>query len=219
MSDFFREVDEDFRRDQAIQFWKRYQNWIIAAAILVIAGTGAWRIYEYFRTKADEAAGGRYQTALQLLQKGKSAEAIADFNALGHTAPKGYAALARLVSADETAAHDPGAGIKAYEALANDPGFNARLKDVARLRAAYLRVDSDDPKEFEQSYAAFAGPGEPYRDSYRELLALAALKGGDETAAGRWLDEIITDPAAPEALRRRADAFLALVQAGRLPGK
>ena len=219
MADFFREVEEDYRRDQAIQFWKRYQNWIIAAAILVIVATAAWRVNAYFRGKADAAAGGRYEEALRSLRDGKAGDAVSVFDALSHDAPKGYAALARLMSADELSAHDPKAGIKAFEALAADRVLNRPLRDLARLRGAYLRVDSDDPKAFLQAYRPFAGPGEPYRNSYRELLALAAFKSGDETAAGTWLDAIVTDPVAPASLRRRADAFLALVQAGKLPDK
>lgn len=219
MTDFFREVEEDYRRDQAIELWKRYQNWIIGAAVLVVLATAAWRVNIYYRSKADAAAGARFETALQMLRDGKSAQAIAAFNALGKDAPKGYMALARLVSADQTALHDPKAGIKAYEALVNDPVLNPQLKAVARLRAAFLQIDRLGPKEFQQKYNAFAGPGEPYANSYRELLALSALKSGDEAAAGRWLDQIITDPSAPQSLRRRADAFLALVQGGKLPDK
>jgi hypothetical protein len=219
MTDFFREVDEDYRRDQVIELWKRYQNWIIGAAILVVLGTAAWRINVYFRSKADAAAGARYEKALQLMRNGKSADAIADFDALGKDGPRGYVALARLMSADQTARQSPEAGIKAYDALVADPVLNPRLKSVARLRAALLRVDRDSPKDFQQRYLAFAGPGEPYADSFRELLALSALKGGDETQAGQWLDEIVTDPAAPQSLRQRTDAFLALVQAGKLPNK
>lgn len=219
MTDFFREVDQDYRRDQAIEFWKRYQNWIIAAALLVVMGTAAWRIYDHFRVTADEAAGGRYEAALQLLRDGKSAQALAALEALGRNGPKGYAGLARLVSADEIAAHDAKAGIKAYDALVDDPGFDPSLKNVAQLRAAYSRLDADAPREFEQRYAALANLNQPYRNSIRELLALAALKDGDDAAAGRWLDEIVTDPAAPDTLRQRAEALLALVQAGKLPDK
>ena len=32
MSDIFREVDEDVRRDRAAEFWKKYQNYVIAFA-------------------------------------------------------------------------------------------------------------------------------------------------------------------------------------------
>ncbi len=100
-----------------------------------------------------------------------------------------------------------------------DAGFDSNLKEVAQLREAYLRLDTDTPKEFEQRYSGLATENGPYHDSLRELLAVAALKDGDDAAAGRWLDQIITDPTSPEPLRRRADAFLALVQAGKLPGK
>jgi hypothetical protein len=217
MADFFREVDEDVRRDRAIQFWKKYQNWIIGAAVIIVAATGAWRVYEYFRLKAGEAAGSRYDTALQLQIDGKSTDAAAAFESLGKDGPRGYAMLARLSAADALAAKDPAAAIRAYDALAADPGLDAPYQDVARLRAAYLRVDSEDPKQFEERYALSAGPDQAYHNLYRELLALAAFKLGDFDTAGRWLDEISADPQAPPALRGRAEAFLSIVQAGKLP--
>jgi hypothetical protein len=216
MTEFFREVQEDYRRDQAIALWNRYQNWIVAAVFLVIAGTAAWGIYGHFRRQADETAGGRYEAALQLLRKGKSAEAMKSLEAIGRDGPRGYAGLARLVVADQTASHDAAAGIKAYDKLVDDATYIESLKKIAQLRAAYLRIDIDAPKQFEQRYAALANSDQPYRNSFRELLALAALKGGDEKAAGNWLDEIVTDPSAPDSLRRRANAFLAIVQAGKL---
>lgn len=219
MTDFFREVDEDVRRDKVIELWKRYQNWIIGIALLIILGTAAWRVYVYYRTNADEAAGSRYEGAVRLLLDGKTDPTVTAFEAIGRNGPKGYAALSRLVAAEAIAVKDPQAGLKAYEALIADPAYNVQLKDVAQLRAAYLRLDSEAPKEFQQRYAALAASTQPYRNSMRELLAVAALKGGDFTAAGHWLDEIVTDPAATEALRRRAEAFLAVVQAGKLPEK
>lgn len=217
MTDFFREVQEDYRRDQLMAFWKRYMGWIIVAVFLVIVGSAAWAIYQHFRAEADQAAGARYEAALQLLRTGKSAQAMASLEKIGRDGPAGYASLARLVVADQTASHDPAAGIKAYDSLVDDANYNQNLKKVAQLRAAFLRLDTDAPKEFEQRYAALANANEPYRNSFRELLALAALKAGDDTAAGNWLDAIITDPSAPDSLRQRANAFLALVQAGKLP--
>ena len=159
MTDFFREVDEDVRRDRVIQLWKKYQNWIIGVAIIIIAATGGWRVYEHFRLKAGEAAGTRYDTAVQLQQDGKSTEAAAIFESLGKNGPRGYAMLARLSEADALATKDPAAAIKAYDALAADPGLDAVYQGVARLRAAYLRVDREDPKQFEARYAAVRGAG------------------------------------------------------------
>ena len=46
MSDIFREVDEDLRRDRMERVFKRYGGIMLAAALAVVAATGgtvAWR--------------------------------------------------------------------------------------------------------------------------------------------------------------------------------
>ena len=219
MTDFFREVDEDVRRERALQLLSKYQYLFIGLAVVLVAATAAWSIWDTRRTAAAEAAGGRYEAALQLAHDGKSAEAQAAFDALAKEAPPGYRTLAKLRAADELAAHDPEAARKAYDALASEPGYDPAFQDVARLRSAMLFVDQADPKEVEQKLSPLATGSFPYRNSVRELLALAALKRDDFAAAGRWLDAIVTDPAAPAALRQRAEAFLSLVQAGKLGSK
>jgi len=190
---------------------------VIGGALLIILATAGWRVYDYFRFKADETAGGRYEAALQLLRDGKTTEAQAALEAISRNSPAGYAELARLAAAGVVATHDPKAGIKAYDALITDPAYDESLKNLAQLRAAFLRLDTDTPKEFEERYAGLAAENGTYHSSLRELLALAALKDGDTAAAGKWLEQVITDPTTPIGLRRRADAFLALVQAGKLP--
>jgi hypothetical protein len=215
MADIFREVDEEVRRDKAVLFFEKYQFWLIGAALLVVAATAGWRIYDYYKTQAAEKASGRYEAALQLAHDGKSAEAEAAFEAIAKDAPAGYRTLARLRAIDGLATHDQAAAIKAYEALASDPTYDSSLAAAARLRAAMLAIDVEDPKSFAQEVGAMAGPTGAFRYSARELLALAAFKQGDYEAAGRWLDEIVSDPSAPAGLRSRAEAFLGFVRAGK----
>jgi len=215
MADIFREIDEDVRRDKAVSFFKKYFPLIIGAAALIVVATAAWRIYDYQRTQTAEKASARYEDALQLVHDGKLAEAEAAFEAIAKDAPAGYSTLARLRAIDAQAALDPAAAMKAYEALADDPAYDPSLASVARIRAAMLDIDIDDPKTFEQKVMPLAGPASVFRYSARELLALAALKAGDYDAAGRWLDEIVADPQAPSGLRSRAEAFLGFVRAGK----
>jgi hypothetical protein len=219
MADFFREVDEDYRRDQLVRLWKQYQNWIIAGVLLIVVATGAWRVYDYFRLKAAEAAGVRYAAAEELVTDGKTADAVKAFDAVAKNGPKGYALLARLSAANALAVKDPKAAAAAYDGIASDPSVDPAYQNVARLRGAYLRVDSEDPKAFEQHYGTYAGPDTPYRDAYRELLAVADIRRGDFTAASHRLELAAADPASPPALRARADAFLTIVQAGAVPTK
>ena len=220
MTEFFREVDEDVRRDRIIRIWTRYRYVLIGLAVLIVAGTGAWRAYEQHRDQSAEVAGMKFEAAVQLAHDGKSAEAVAAFDALGKTAPKGYAALARLRAADELAASsDPHAAIKSYESLAEDQSFDPTFRDFAKLRAAMLRVDNDDPLDFEKRYAPLASDTFPYHDQIRELLGLAALKRNALESAGRWFDAIISDPRAPAGVRMRAEALMGLVQSSLVPAE
>ena len=217
MTDFFREVDEEVRRERIFAFWRKYRVALIGLAIVAVAATAAFRVYENTRLKQTNDAGARYESALQLAREGKSAEALAAFDALAKDAPRGYADLARLRAADEVATKDPKAGIAAYEALIADRDAIKNFQDAAHLRAAWLRLDRDDPKELEQRLAPLAGPTFTYRNSIRELLGLAALKRKDFDAAGRWFEAIAADLQAPGALRQRADAYLGIIQGSKPP--
>ncbi len=51
VSDIFHEVDEEVRRERFKQLWERYSIFIVAIAVLIIAGVGGWRGYEYYIAK------------------------------------------------------------------------------------------------------------------------------------------------------------------------
>ena len=211
MTDFFREVDEEVRRDNALKFLQKFKIPLIATAVLIVAGTASWRIYGTWRINQAETAGAAYEAAEQLARDGKSAQAEAAFQAIVDHGPQGYALLARFRAAATTAAGDPALAVKDYDALAADTTIAQVLQDVARFRAALLRLDAADPKEMDERLAPLTRVADPFRNSARELLALSALKADDFTAAGNWLDMIVADsqclrcstPACRIAPRRR----------------
>jgi hypothetical protein len=214
MTDFIREVDEEYRRDRAIEAWKRYQNWIIAAALLIIAGAGGWRWWQHDQRLAAEAAGARFEAAIQLGREGKDKEAEEAFLDVARSGPPGYAVLARFRAAAEIGLREGAEAVKIYDALAADPAVDALLQGAARLRAAYLRVDSADAAEMKRRVEPLAAPTGAFRHSARELMGLSALRAGDMEGAGRWFDMIVADPQAPQGLRERAGAMLGLVASG-----
>lgn len=44
MSDIFQEVEEDVRRERYEKLWKKYGNYIIALAVLIVAGVAAFQV-------------------------------------------------------------------------------------------------------------------------------------------------------------------------------
>jgi hypothetical protein len=219
MSDIFREVDEDVRRDRAAEFWQKYQTYIIAAVVLIVIATGGWRFYDWRRTQAAEAAGARFENALELERAGKSGEAQAAFARLAGDAPRGYASLARLSSAAELAKTDPAGAIAAYDALAEDVTLGALFREAARLRAAILRLDNGEADKARTALEGLAAPTGAYRHTAREILGAAALAAGDYDGAGRWLDMVASDPEAPQGAKQNAELMLGLVRSGKPAAK
>ena len=43
MSDIFREVDEDIRRDQIKKLWDRFGPYVLGLALLIVLGTAGYR--------------------------------------------------------------------------------------------------------------------------------------------------------------------------------
>jgi len=212
--EFIREVDEEYRRDQVAQIWKRYSGVIIGAAALIVASVGGWRYWEHMQETRSQAAAVRYEDALNLSRQDKGKEAEGALEALAKEDAAGYSLLARFRLAAELGQQNAENGASAYDALANDANEGPLWKDPARLRAAWLRLDNGDPAKGRPVLEQMAAPSNTWRHSARELLGLSGLKAGDMDYAGRWFDQIAADRETPPALRQRLAVYTALVAGG-----
>ncbi|MBE7200738.1 MAG: tetratricopeptide repeat protein [Parafilimonas terrae] len=212
-NEFIREVDEDYRREQILQIWRRYSTVIIAVAVLVVAGVAGWRYWQAQQHAAAEAASVQYDEANHLARDGKVAEADKAFTALEAQGPAGYRMLSRFRAAAETAKTEPEKGAAEFDTLAGDTGLGDGLRDLARLRAALIRMDGKTPDAALTNLQGLAAAS-PYRHTAREMLGLASLKRGDYEEAGRWFDQIAADPETPRSLRERIEVYAAIVAGG-----
>jgi hypothetical protein len=216
MSDlnFIREIDEEVRRDRMLQLWKRHGNLAIGIAVLVVLATGAWRGWQWHEHRESAKAGAHYEEALSLAQSGKQAESEQALTAIAKDAPSGYRMLAQLRLAAETGKKDAAAGVKAYDAIAADSSVDPLFRDVARLRAAYLLVDTAAPAEIESRVKPLTGADSPFKNSAKEVLALSYFRTGDKAKARALYTEILTDPQVTSALASRAQMMQALTTEG-----
>lgn len=211
MSELFDEVDEEVRREQLKKLWDKYSIYIIALAILIVAGVGGWRGYQYLEAKKAAEAGAAFDRAAELADQSKHAEAEAAFADLAAKAPSGYRILSRLRAAAEVAARDKPVAAKMFDDIAADTSVAAPERDLARIRAAQLLLETTTYPNMLQRLEPAAAKDGAFRHSARELLALSAWRANDTTATRQWLDVIANDGDTPPGLRSRAEALQALL--------
>jgi len=213
VSDIFQEVDEEVRREQLKKLWERYGGYVVAAAVIVVAAIAAWRGYQWWEAKKAAEIGAAFEAAITLADGGKHSEAEAAFARIVVEGTPGYRNLARLREAAELAHSDRKAAIAAYEKVAGDGAVGPVLQDLAALRAAALQIDASSFDQAKQLLEPLTAPDRTFRHTARELLALAAWRAGDTTAAKRWFDMITTDAQTPSATRSRVEMLMALTAA------
>jgi hypothetical protein len=207
-----REIDDEVRLEQYQRLWKRYGNLIIAASFIVIASVAGFKAWQYYDVKRSEAAAREYFAAISLAAQGKSEEAASGLQAVGGGNHRGYAVLARLQrAADLGKAGKTDEAVGAYDALAIQADIEPAIRDVARMRAAYLLTDTASPVELAKRVETLNAAGSPWRNLAREIVALASYRNHDFLAADRLMNEILVDPEATEPQRRRAQLLISLL--------
>lgn len=203
MSDIFREIDEELRRDNLLKLWSRYGRYVIAAAIVALAiagGIAAWRSHQLSMRQAQSA---RFASALSLDRAGKPADAAMVFAAISKEGG-GYGLLARFEDAALLAkSGNDKAARAAYDRIAETGGVGPIFRDLAVLLSVMHSPDAA-PQAVLDRLAPLTKPANPWHPTALELTAAARLKLGDKNGALGIYKTLADDLAAPRGLRGRA---------------
>lgn len=211
---FIREVNEELRSDQMKTVWKRFGKVIIGLAVLIVVGTAADRAYNYWNTEKASEAGDRFLAALQLASENKAAEAKTALEALEKEGHGAYPVLARLRAATLAAeGGDVDGAMAGFAAIAADTTVAEPVRNVARLRAAFLMVDTQPYDKVAAEVEPLAVAGNAMRHSAREALGLSAYRNGDFKRAREWFQQIVDDAEAPRNVGSRAQMLLDVMNA------
>ncbi|HSV28038.1 MAG TPA: tetratricopeptide repeat protein [Candidatus Omnitrophota bacterium] len=213
-----KEVDEELRQDQLNELWKRYGSLFVGGAVALVLGVAGWQGWTAWQTKQGLESSHRYAEAQRLVEQGKTTEAADSIAKLAAEGASGYKLLSTLERADlRLKAGDTAGAIQIYDALIADGGIDEVYRDLVRLKAAYLKLDSADAAQVAKSVEALTAESSPWRHSAREIQALAALKQGDHGKAADIFRKLAEDPAAPEGIKSRA-AAMAIAANGKAKG-
>lgn len=209
MADFFHEIEEDLRRDQAMALWKKYGSWVIGAALLlVLAVAGHWGWTKYTTHQ-------RLQASADFLAAA-NADATQRDAALAKVAAEGgsYATLARFRLAETALKADDKAKARGILGeIAADASTDPALAGLARIQAALLELEIGKPEAAADLVRDMTVEGHAYRLAALEVTGLAALAGGDKAKARATFEELKKAAAADNvgggsSFEHRADQLL-----------
>ncbi|EWY40005.1 hypothetical protein N825_03170 [Skermanella stibiiresistens SB22] len=223
MTDIFREVDEDLRRDRLEKLWKRYGALIVAVVLLVVAGTAGfvtWRNWQHSEaeTKTQQLAEALRLAGTPAAQGGATggdpkaaADALAAYAA---QTGAGQGTLARFYEAGLRARDGDGAAAtKIYDELAGSSAVAQVYRDLATLLSVTHQVQAGEPAQLRARLEPLTAESSPWRHSARELTALLAIRAGDKATAGKLFAQLQDDATAPSGVRNRATELAALYAA------
>lgn len=215
MSDdsFIREVNEEIRQDQARALWDRYGSYVIVIAVAVVLGTAAFVGWEYWTGTRANASGDRFSQALTLAGEGKTEEALTSLAALEADGYGAYPVLARLRTATLHAERgNHGEAVAGFDAVAADGSVPVAIRDMARLRAAYILVDHGTYADVSSRVEALTADTNALRHSAREALGLSAWKEGRAADALTLFEQLASDAESPRNVRERATLMAELIR-------
>jgi len=208
LSDIFREVDEELRRQRAEDLWKSYGPYVIGAVVGIVALVAGISWWNASTQSAAEDAASRFVAADALVEEGQTQAAADAFAAIAASASGGYEVVASIRAAGlQAQAGDTEGAIATYDAIASGSGDDT-LRGLAALRAALLMADTASADELKLRLTPLSVEGHPWRFSAIELLGYAALRDGDTAGAGELYQQLADANGAPPLVRERARDML-----------
>ncbi len=214
MVDFVEEVEERLRAERYASFANRWLPLIIAAlAAAVIGWLGVWG----WRTWQDRNIGQAsvaYDKAMTSLGAGDPAGAFTTLAPVAKDGPAAYRTLALMSQADiRLGADKPEEAAALYDQAAK-AAPNAVFRDLARLRAAQVLMDTTPYPQIQARLAPLIGDKKPYDLLAREALAMAKIQAGKLQEARGDLNALSLTLGVSAALRNRAQAAIQLIDSG-----
>ena len=214
MSDAFQEVQEEYRREQLNQLWKKYRIPVIAGVSALVLGVAGYQGWSYWHKEQVLASSRAFDAAIKDLDADNRQSAAARFEKLSQQAVGGYAILARLHEAAAKAQLGKEAdAVKLYDEIArstSDPLFSG----LAAMRATVLTVEKGSLADLKKRLDPLVVGEGPWKAGALELLAYAHWRSGKKTEALGFYKALLAHPTAPEKMKRRATEMSSLIEGG-----
>ncbi|HEX8214437.1 MAG TPA: tetratricopeptide repeat protein [Allosphingosinicella sp.] len=202
---FYREVDEELRKEQLTGWWKRY-GWLAVAGIALLFAAIAGFIW--WQNEKERRSGEHAEALLKVfedVQAGRTQGADARLDKLAQEGSDGYRAAALLTKADlALQANNQAAAVAGFKSVADDGDLPDPYRNLALIRQTAAEYDKLPPAAVIERLRPLAQPGSPWFGSAGEMTAVAYLKLNRPQQAAPIFAAMAKDQTLPETMRSRA---------------
>jgi hypothetical protein len=213
--DVFREVNEEYRREQFLAFCRQHKKllMILGGVVLLIGVLYAGWHQVTAKRLANQAV--VFSGALGQLAAGNQPAAEAAFGQLA-SQQGGYAALAKLhLAALQEKSNDAGAALATLKQMADDNHVDQPLRHYARYIVGQRMVEQGgkavDPAAVDGWLKPLVAKDNAWAGLAMELVGLAYIQANQMDAARKQLQALVERKDVPVATRERAEGLLTLV--------
>ena len=202
---FYREVDEELRRERAHSLWERYGKLAIAGVLLFFAAIAGAIYWNNQKQVTAGKQGEQLISAFDDISGGNKGAATAKLDALAKADQPGYRAAALLTKADlaiEANNLDGAAAI--FRQVAADEKLDESYRNLALVRQTHVELDKLQPQAVIDRLKPLAVAGNPWFGSAGEMVAISYLKLNKPQDAARIFAALAKDKQVPDSVRSRA---------------
>ncbi|MFL6846257.1 MAG: tetratricopeptide repeat protein [Allosphingosinicella sp.] len=202
---FYREVDEELRRDQLKTYWERFGKLVIAGVVLVLALIGGFIWWQNHKEVKAGERGEKLIAAFDDIAAHRKAAATGKLDELARSGSQGHRAAALLTKADLAIEGKDLKGAAAiYKQISDDEDLAQPYRDLALVRMTALELDTLQPQAVVDRLKGLAVAGSPWFGSAGEMVAISYLRLGKPQQAAAIFAAMAKDKKLPDSLRSRA---------------
>jgi hypothetical protein len=202
---FYREVDEELRRDQLGGYWKRYGKLVIAAVVLFFAALAGFLWWQNQKQVEAGERSAELVSAFDEIAARNKAAAVPKLEALAKSDSPGHRAAAILTKADlAIESNDLKGAASLFRQVADDQALAEPYRNLATVRMTAVEFDTLAPQAVVDRLKPLAVAGGPWFGSAGEMVAISYLKLNRPKEAAQIFAAMAKDKKLPDSLRSRA---------------
>lgn len=207
-----REVVEDVKSEQLQQIWNKYGLLIIIGVALVLTAAISFESLKNWQNKKNQELSNAYSVALSLQNQGRLDESLEIYTTLADKASGIYADISKMqianVYLEQGKKED---ALNVLQALINDSGTLKQMKNIAALKLASYKLDSDAPAEEISTLLQPVLEDGNGSDIANELMAMLYIREKDLPQAKAAYEKISVSATASDNLKARAQDMVNLL--------